>query len=59
MFSLYILIIISLLIAAGAFLLYIWAVKTGQFEDLEETKYQVFDEDDEVPTKPQNGTKTK
>lgn len=59
MFSLYILIIISLLIAAGAFGLYLWAVKTGQFEDLEETKYQVFDEDDEVPPGPQTGTKTK
>ncbi|MCA0445288.1 MAG: cbb3-type cytochrome oxidase assembly protein CcoS [Bacteroidetes bacterium] len=59
MFSLYILILISLLVAAGAFGLYIWAVKTGQFEDLEETKYQVFDEDDEVPPGSHHGTKTK
>lgn len=59
MFSLYILILISLLVAAGAFGLYIWAVKTGQFEDLEETKYQVFDEDDEVSSDLQQRTKTK
>jgi len=50
MISIYILILLSLLVAAGAFVLYLWAVRTGQFEDLEETKYQIFDEDDETGT---------
>ncbi|NUQ80379.1 MAG: cbb3-type cytochrome oxidase assembly protein CcoS [Bacteroidetes bacterium] len=52
MTSQYALIIMSLLIALAGFGLYIWAARTGQFEDTEDTKYQVFDEDDDQQAPP-------
>lgn len=52
MTSQYALIIMSLLIALAGFGFYIWAAKNGQFEDTEETKYQVFDEDDDLQSPP-------
>jgi len=42
-----ILIILSLCLGLGVWLIFIWAVRKGEFEDLEGPKYRMLDEDDE------------
>ncbi len=37
----------GLLMAMSATLVFIWGVRTGQFDNLEETKYQMFHEEDD------------
>lgn len=44
--SLIILIVLSLFIGTGAWLLFIWAVKRGEFDDIEGPKYRMLDEED-------------
>ena len=44
-------ILASLLMGGGALLIFIWAVKSQQFRDFEDVKYQVFWSDFEVPAK--------
>lgn len=39
----------TLTMGAAAWLLFIWAVKSGQFDDIEGPKYRIFDEDDDDP----------
>lgn len=39
----------SLLMGAGALLIFIWAVVSHQFKSFEDVKYQVFWSDDEGP----------
>jgi cbb3-type cytochrome oxidase maturation protein len=45
--SLFILIPISLILGVIAFLLFIWATKSKQFDDVEGPKYRMLDDDDE------------
>ncbi|MBC7196514.1 MAG: cbb3-type cytochrome oxidase assembly protein CcoS [Deferribacterales bacterium] len=45
--SLIFLIPISLLLGVIAFLLFIWATKSKQFDDVEGPKYRMLDDDDE------------
>ncbi len=40
------LIFVTLLLGIGAWLLFMWAVKSGQFDDIEGPKYRIFDDDD-------------
>ena len=47
--SILILIILSLCIGTGAWLFFLWAVKRGDFEDIEGPKFRMLDEDDEMP----------
>ncbi len=47
MFSLFILIILSLIIGIGAFLLFLYASKKEQFDDIEGPKYRMLDDDDD------------
>jgi len=54
--SIYFLIIIGLIFGTAAWLLFIWAVRSGQFEDPEAPKYRMLDDDDETPA-PKAGTK--
>lgn len=42
------LIIISLAFGLAAWLIFMWAVKTGQFDDIEGPKHRMLDDDDEV-----------
>jgi len=49
-----ILIILSLCIGVGAWLFFIWAVKRGDFDDIEGPKFRMLDEDDELPPPPDN-----
>jgi cbb3-type cytochrome oxidase maturation protein len=44
-----ILIILSLFIGTGVWLVFIWAVKKGEFDDIEGAKYRML-EDDLPPT---------
>jgi cbb3-type cytochrome oxidase maturation protein len=37
----------ALVLGLTAWLLFIWAVKSGQFDDIEGPKYRIFDEDDD------------
>ncbi len=48
--SIVILILLSLCVGTGAWLFFIWAVKRGDFDDVEGPKYRML-EDDEPSTK--------
>ena len=45
--SIIILIILSLCIGTAAWLFFIWAVKRGDFDDVEGPKYRMLDDEDE------------
>ncbi len=45
--SMYFLIFLALAVGTAAWLLFLWAVKNGQFEDMEGPKYRILDDDDE------------
>ncbi|GAB3018091.1 cbb3-type cytochrome oxidase assembly protein CcoS [Bowmanella dokdonensis] len=52
---LYILIPIAILLVTLAVILFFWAVKSGQFEDLERQGHSIlFDEQDDKTDKPQD-----
>ena len=44
-----ILIILSLFLGAGVWLIFVWAVKRGEFDDPEGPKHRMLDDDDEPP----------
>ncbi len=52
--SIVILILLSLCVGTGVWLFFIWAVKKGEFDDVEGPKYRMMDDDDETET---NGEK--
>jgi len=43
--SLIILIVLSLCLGAGCWLVFIWAVRKGEFEDVEKPKHRMLDDD--------------
>jgi len=43
------LILLSLCLGLGAWLLFLWSVKSGQYEDPEGPKYRMLEDDDEKP----------
>ena len=43
--SLIILIFLSLCLGSGCWLVFIWAVKKGEFEDVERPKHRMLDDD--------------
>ena len=45
-----ILIIFSLFLGAGVWLVFIWAVKSGEFDDPEGPKYRMLEDDDLPPS---------
>ena len=49
---LYLLITLSLIIVTGAVLIFFWAVKSGQFEDLEGPAHRILDDDDPPESPP-------
>lgn len=51
MWSIFILIFLTLCAGAAGWLLFIWAVKSGQYDDVEGPKYRMLDDDDEKPSK--------
>lgn len=52
--SMIILIILSLCIGTGAWLFFIWAVKRGDFEDVEGPKYRMLDDEDDQGSQGEN-----
>lgn len=49
--SITILIILSLCVGTGAWLLFVWTVKRGSFDDVEGPKYRMLDDDDDESSK--------
>lgn len=45
--SIVILILLSLFVGTGVWLFFIWAVKKGEFDDVEGPKYRMLHDDDE------------
>ena len=45
--SIVILILLSLCVGTGVWLFFVWAVKKGEFDDVEGPKYRMLDDDDE------------
>lgn len=45
--SLSYLIILSLALGLGAWLFFLWSVKSGQYDDVERPKHRMLDDDDE------------
>ena len=45
--SIVILILLSLFVGTGVWLFFIWAVKKGEFDDVEGPKYRMLDDDDD------------
>lgn len=41
------LIILSLALGLGAWLFFLWSVKSGQYDDVERPKHRMLDDDDE------------
>ena len=50
--SIIILIVVSLCIGTGAWLIFILTVKLGDFDDVEGPKYRMLDDDDESSSHP-------
>lgn len=44
-----VLIVLSLLLGLGAWLVFIWSVRSGQYDDPEGPKYRMFDDEDKPP----------
>ena len=47
MWTLTFLIFLSLVLGIGAWLFFIWSVKSGQYDDVEGPKYRMLDNDEE------------
>ncbi|MEN8134096.1 MAG: cbb3-type cytochrome oxidase assembly protein CcoS [Thermodesulfobacteriota bacterium] len=47
--SILILMLLSLFMGIAAWLIFIWAVKKGEFDDLEGPKYRMLEDDPEPP----------
>jgi cbb3-type cytochrome oxidase maturation protein len=45
MWTVVLLVVLSLVLGAGAWLLFIWAVRTGQFDDVEGQKHRMLDDE--------------
>ncbi len=49
MWTVFLLVFISLVLGAGAWLLFIWSVRTSQYEDVEAPKHRMLDDGGETP----------
>lgn len=47
MWSVFLLIFLSLCVGIAAWLLFLWAVKSGQYDDPEGPKYRMLDDEEE------------
>ena len=45
--SILILILLSLFVGTAAWLVFIWSVKKGEYDDIERAKYRMLEDDDE------------
>jgi cbb3-type cytochrome oxidase maturation protein len=47
MWTLILLIVLSLILGLGAWLFFMWSARSGQYDDPEGPKYRMLDDDDE------------
>lgn len=47
MWTIFLLIFLALVIGTGAWLLFLWAVKSGQYDDIEGPKYRILDDEED------------
>ncbi len=47
MWTVALLVFISAVLGAGAWLLFLWAVRSGQFDDVERPKHRMMDDEDD------------
>ena len=45
MWTTFLLVFISIVLGAGAWLLFVWAVRSDQYEDVEGQKYRILDDE--------------
>ncbi|GAB4347265.1 MAG: hypothetical protein Kow0089_24810 [Desulfobulbaceae bacterium] len=45
--SIVILVLLSLFLGIAAWLVFVWSVKKGEFDDIERPKYRMLEDDDE------------
>ena len=50
MMTILLLLFLSFCIGTGVWLFFIYAVKKGEFDDIEAAKYRMLDDDDDVPS---------
>jgi len=55
--SIIILIILSLCVGIAAWLIFIWSVKKGEYDDVERPKYRMLDDNDESVREGKQGKK--
>ena len=46
MWTTILLLFLSIILGAGAWLLFVWAVKSGQYDDVEGQKHRILDDDE-------------
>ena len=51
MWTLGFLIFLSIILGIGAWLFFLWAVKSGQYDDPEGPKYRMLEDDEDEPKK--------
>jgi cbb3-type cytochrome oxidase maturation protein len=59
MASTFFLIALGFVIGLSGWALFLWAVRSGQFDDAEAPKYRMLDDDDEIRNKPKKKEKAK
>jgi cbb3-type cytochrome oxidase maturation protein len=47
MWTIFILIFIAFVLGIGAWLFFMWSVKSGQYDDVERPKHRMLDDDDD------------
>ncbi len=47
------LIVLSFFLGLAAWLVFLWAVRKGEFDDLEGPKHRMLEEEDEAPARPE------
>ena len=52
--SILILMLLSLFLGIAAWLVFIWSVKKGEYDDIERPKYRMLEDDDETGTTDQD-----
>ncbi len=52
MWSVFMLIFLMLCVGVAGWLLFLWAVKSGQFDDIEGPKYRMLDDEEEERGEP-------
>lgn len=50
MWSTWFLVAVALLLAVGAWLVLVWAIRSGQYDNVEDIKYRILEDDDDTPT---------